>query len=58
MNRSARANALARNGLSYSAEQITGLYQYLEQDLFKILRELEQGKIELAPGKELEVNGL
>lgn len=51
----ARANASALNGLGYSAEQLTGIYEYLEQDLFKILRELEQGKIELAPGKELKV---
>lgn len=55
--RNVRAEASALNGLGYSSEQITGLYDYLEQDLFKILRELEKGKIELALGKELVVKG-
>jgi len=54
----ALGNASALNGLDYSAEQVSGIYEYLEQDLFKMLRELEKGKIELAFGKELEIKGL
>jgi hypothetical protein len=53
----ARDNARVLREIGFSPEQIAGLYEYLEQDLGTILRELEQIRIVLALGEELEERG-
>jgi len=51
-------NARVLRELGFSSEQTAGLYEYLEHDLGTVLRELEQGRIELAPGEGLEAGCL